>query len=304
MNALVLVAARGLFTVYTITVILIDIAYNVYTTNSASWLKYLTNWNYVMVAFYFTTAFVVTGSEVLSLRKQKSLGMLTGFAAESNYALNDVDGSNNDSEKTGANHISIVGGKLQEEYASYTNFSRRRRLRRLQHVTPRDVTCGFKLVWVLHNIAITMTATIVAGYWTVIHDYNKKLSTDLDSYLKIDSHGINLVLLLLDLFLNKIPFRVLHFIHPLLLACTYIIFHIAYWAITDDTIYMATDWKDAPGITVLSLCGFLLVIFVFHFILYLLHSTIVQSDCRTKIGFFMVCIAILFVTMAILTFVI
>lgn len=294
-----LVAARAIFTLYTISVILIDIAYNVHTTNSASWLKYLTNWNYILVVFYFATAFVITGSEVLSLRKQKSLGMLSGFVADSDYTLNDING-NVDTGKVGVR--TIVGGKLQEEYASYSSFSRRRRLRRLQHVTPRDVTCSFKLVWVLHNIAITMTATIVAGYWTVIHDYNEELAMDLDTFLKIDSHGINLVLLLIDFFLHKIPFRILHFIHPFLLACIYVIFHIIYWSVTEDTIYTATDWKNAPGFTVLSLVGFLLVIFIFHFILYLLYCSIVQSDCKTKIGFFMVLLALLFVTLAILTF--
>lgn len=294
-----LVAVRALFTLYTVSVILIDIAYNVNTTNSASWLKYLTNWNYFMVVCYFATAFVVTGSEVLSLRKQKSLGMLSGFA-DSDHMLNDVN-KIKDLEQNGR---SIISGKLKEEYASYSSFSRRRKLRRLQHVAPRDMTCSFKLVWVLHNVAITMTATIVAGYWTVVHDYSRELSMDLDTFLTIDSHGINLLLLILDFFVNKIPFRVLHFIHPFLLACIYVVFHIVYWATTDDIVYAATDWKNEPAITVLSLVGFLLVIFVFHFILYLLYCTVIQSDCKTKIGFFMVLLVLLFVTLAILTFVI
>ena len=135
-----------------------------------------------------------------------------------------------------------------------------------------ELSVGLKIFWVFYNTAITICTVVVIMYWALLHDYDKKLSVDLDSYLTIDRHGVNLLLLLVDFFLHKIPFRILHFTFPFAVGVLYAIFNVSYWAGTENIIYSKFDWNQEPEQAAGFMVGLIVSIIFVHFILYWVHK--------------------------------
>ena len=70
----------------------------------------------------------------------------------------------------------------------------------------------------------------------------------LRTFLLIDRHGINLVFMIVDFLLNRIPVRLLHFVYTTLFLGFYLAYNSIYWATTGDLIYgKILDYGSSPG---------------------------------------------------------
>jgi len=157
-------------------------------------------------------------------------------------------------------------------------------------------------MWVLRNIIPSCTVASIVLYWFFIHDYSKEFQVDLSGYVVLDFHGINLLLILIDLSISRIPVRLLHFFHPLIFSIVYIVFNYAFETLTGENVYASIDWQLAPlrsiGIAAMVVCLVLLA----YVALFLLHCCTNYVESKTKIGFFIVLISLIFLLFLTLTF--
>lgn len=144
----------------------------------------------------------------------------------------------------------------------------------------------FKILWLLSSISLTICSLVVIFYWTVLHDFNTPLELNLQSYLLIDRHGINLFLLVVEFFLHIVPIQILHFIYPFGFGLLYAIFNITYFFITGDGVYEFVDWRDNLGPTIGTFIGTMVFIIIMHvvlFFIYLAKSRCANSHSRNVI---------------------
>ena len=102
-------------------------------------------------------------------------------------------------------------------------------------------------------MSIVFVATFAAalatdlGFWILLSGTFS--SSTLSNPLNIHEHAINYVLLLIDLFVNDIPIRMLHFIYPVGYGLTYTIFTVILWAAgrTAPVYRGVLDWERFPG---------------------------------------------------------
>ena len=116
-------------------------------------------------------------------------------------------------------------------------------------------------------------------YWALLSSY-QPLHVIANPF-NIHSHAINYVLLLIDLFLNDIPIRFLHFIYPVGYGVVYVIFTVILWA-SDfvSAVYPVLNWEQNPSIAAMWSLITVLVLFpvlhAFHFGLYHLRAWIAR----------------------------
>ncbi len=101
-----------------------------------------------------------------------------------------------------------------------------------------DISCSLKVHWFLHNLAANHCTFITLAFWVMLAPSRKGgFPPSMRTYLVIDRHGINLLLLIIDFLVNKIPFRVLHCVYPSIFIGLYFIYNAIYWAITQKLVY-------------------------------------------------------------------
>jgi len=105
-----------------------------------------------------------------------------------------------------------------------------------------------KISWLLYTIMITTTFIITIGYYTTVDpDFD-----DFDVYA-LHIHGINLIIVIVDLVMARIPVMLLHFYAPMVYSLVYLVFTGVYTASggTDhkgrDYIYAPLDYQNELG---------------------------------------------------------
>jgi len=271
--------------------------------NPYRWPAYFENWIYLLLTLYFTVGFLVTGSELMTLQK---------IEQDPSYGLADSDMTLNKVSSIGMADQDIVIGSNDNnknqhgKYVSYSGFARRNHRKQLkrshQQLQMPSINGGCKVMWVLRNIIPSCTVASIVLYWFFIHDYSKEFQVDLSGYVVLDFHGINLLLILIDLSISRIPVRLLHFFHPLIFSIVYIVFNYAFETLTGENVYASIDWQLAPlpsiGIAAMVVCLVLLA----YVALFLLHCCTNYVESKTKIGFFIVLISLIFLLFLTLTF--
>lgn len=112
-----------------------------------------------------------------------------------------------------------------------------------------NISWCVKIVWFLYISGATMAVMVTVGFWLIVYDGDEG---DVD-VASVHVHGINLVLVLVDLFLSRIPYQLLHFMYPSFIAAAYIAFTGVYFAAGgrgvdgDEHIYDALQYGDSPG---------------------------------------------------------
>uniref|UniRef100_T1IT61 Uncharacterized protein n=1 Tax=Strigamia maritima TaxID=126957 RepID=T1IT61_STRMM len=124
-----------------------------------------------------------------------------------------------------------------------------------------------KISWVFTNLSTSTSILITAVYWIFL--YPDGTST-LD-YGNIQIHAINSVVIVLDLIIISIPFRLFHFYQPLLFGLSYLIFNLIYWIITNEVIYSILDWQK---VTKSSIFVIVMLFFgiLFHLLAFILNE--------------------------------
>lgn len=142
---------------------------------------------------------------------------------------------------------------------------------RLQRSVPEFDPCRLKLesperlYWFLYVITTNIAIGVTVSYWLTV--YNPKMH-QLDP-LNIMMHVCNSVLMVIDLFVTSIPFRLRNFWWCLSVVVLYLIFSLIYYVAGGldrngyHYIYKILDWKR-PARTLLVCAGGLTFVTVLH----------------------------------------
>ena len=121
--------------------------------------------------------------------------------------------------------------------------------------------------WILFNITISNAPLVTVIYWAVLFP---SISADAKgNAMDIMIHGANSSLILVELLVNAIPVRILHFYHPMLYAVCYLIFSTIYWAVDHSNVIYEyiLDWNH-PINTVIAAASILVYFVLIHFVFY------------------------------------
>lgn len=123
----------------------------------------------------------------------------------------------------------------------------------------------YPVYWLLNVVATPVAFTITVIYWSLIYNA-EHASLDAMNFLV---HGVNSLLMLLDLLVVAHPVKIFHFLYPLALSLIYAIFTYVYFISgglsKDGTryIYPIIKW-DKPGTTTLVCLGVMVFLIVLH----------------------------------------
>ena len=148
----------------------------------------------------------------------------------------------------------------------------------------------FQLCWLLYEILFVAAILVSLAYVSAIFPKLKDSQWQYHgvSLADLSVHCINSILLLLEVFVCAYPVRLLHAIYPMLYACIYTVFSLAYWSCNTEqnVLYPGVlDWNH-PGLTAsfvaLLVCLIIPAFHIIHFILYhfrlFLYKKIYKED--------------------------
>ncbi|CAK8681548.1 unnamed protein product [Clavelina lepadiformis] len=144
----------------------------------------------------------------------------------------------------------------------------------------KDLRWFHKVVWLVFEAVISGALITDILFWGLL---SSRLSSQaLAHQFNIHEHVVAYLLLLIDLFINKIPLRFLHFPYTAGYGLTYAIFTlILHGAGVRSAVYPPLDWANSPGIAVLySLVASLIampVAHILHWGFYHLRAFIARS---------------------------
>ena len=211
----------------------------------SDWYASITSWNYLLVTLYFILSFGLSFTKVVLGRCGKSENV------EETIPINSASSST----KTHSPYTETNDDKLDPK-----------------SVPKKKLPKKLKFFWVLFNVAINICVLVVIGYWVLMHDYKKKRESKMELFLTLDKHGINLLLIVLDFTMHKIPTRLLHFVYPVFVVISYIFFSLIYWAITGENIYTFLQWNKNIGNTIGTSTVATLLVPVIQSLWYLFHK--------------------------------
>ena len=119
-----------------------------------------------------------------------------------------------------------------------------------------------KVHWFLYNLSLVTCTFVFFAFWLMLAPNRKGgYGPTLHSFLVIDRHGINWLLMIIDFVLNKIPVRLLHFVYTSLFLGLYMVYNSIYWATTGHLVYgKILDYGSNPGMVSGMAFGGMLVI--------------------------------------------
>ena len=150
-----------------------------------------------------------------------------------------------------------------------------------RHYQKKDsLPVKYKILWLLSLTSLTICSLIVIFYWTLLHDFKRKLKLNLRTYLLRDRHGISVFLLLVEFAISIIPVQILHFIYPLGFGVLYEIFNITYFFVTGDGIYPFIDWRNNTRQPIAAFVGALVAIIILHVVCFFIYQ--VKLKCGSS----------------------
>lgn len=99
-----------------------------------------------------------------------------------------------------------------------------------------------KLNWILHTVAFDIALLVTILYWTLLSNHWEKTA------VIVNNHALNSVSMILDLFVNNVPERLLHVIYSFMFAIMYITFVlILHVSGVNSSVYPVLNWSTSPG---------------------------------------------------------
>ena len=130
-----------------------------------------------------------------------------------------------------------------------------------------------KVQWILFTLGVDAAIAAFILHWTVT--YNGARITGVDA----NTHTVNCIVALIDIFFSGVPVRIFHFIYPVLFGGTYSVFTGIYHAANgtnaqgDPYIYNILDYDDSPGSATGWVLGVPLILApVLHLLVFGLYS--------------------------------
>ena len=195
------------------------------SNGETKWFIYLTNWSFTIL----TIAFILL--TFLSISKT--------YQAYRNKPHIDDYGTFETSVEAARNKEQIELPSRQER----------------QIIIPAPTPCKWyhQITWLICNIAFCAAVIVTIAYWL--------FQAKNVAFLDVVTHAFNTVFVLTELFLGRVPIRLLHFLYTLVYLTLYVIFSVIYWqsggynAKGKPYIYEILDYenKNAGVITALVL---------------------------------------------------
>ena len=157
-----------------------------------------------------------------------------------------------------------------------------------------------KVAWFLHNSATTLALMVAIGYWSLVYKCpnptaapptvpasaanNTSSPGSCTDGASIHVHGVDALLLLIDIFLSRVPVQLYHLLYPCAFTFAYVVLTLIYWGAGgtnlqhEHYIYSVLDYTTKKSSTLFAV---LLVIapIVFYIVIYLLALV---RDCLTR----------------------
>jgi len=104
-----------------------------------------------------------------------------------------------------------------------------------------------KIVFLFQSISFNISLTTCVLFWMMLAPTAKP--DYLQSPLNVHEHGITFLLLIIDVFVIRLPCRYLHFIYTILWALLYLVLTLILHATkVDSEVYSFLDWVNNPGL--------------------------------------------------------
>ncbi|KAH9524680.1 hypothetical protein Btru_027520 [Bulinus truncatus] len=103
------------------------------------------------------------------------------------------------------------------------------------------------LQWLLQNISNVSSVMVTIMFWTVVYTGNTQ------TFVSINSHILNSILVLVDIMISRAPVRIQHVYMPLVYNLIYVLFTMIYWLAGgtnqkgEPYIYKILDYSNTPG---------------------------------------------------------
>lgn len=134
--------------------------------------------------------------------------------------------------------------------------------------------------WVFYSIGNELALCVMILYWTFIYR-----GEDVDG-VNANTHLLNGVLSLVDMWISGLPINYLHVIYILVFSAVYSVFSGLYFIATGDSIYPVLDYGSNPGAAVgLYLALTFLLLPTVHFLVYLMYlgkQWVVYRACAVR----------------------
>ena len=138
-----------------------------------------------------------------------------------------------------------------------------------------------KICWLLYIMGAAAAIVVVVGFWSVIYDPNceplmspnSTVSCITIDVYSVHVHLINGILVILDLYLSRIPIQLLHIFYPAMFTLWWVIFSVVFFAAGGTNpfdggpyIYEVLDYGNSPALS----GGFAILIVISPFIGFIL----------------------------------
>ena len=126
-------------------------------------------------------------------------------------------------------------------------------------------------------MALSISTDVTVSYWAIIFDGS--LSEGLKGFLSIDRHGVNLIFIIIDFFLNRIPIRLLHFLYASFFMLAYKIFNVIYTISSNNPVYKKADWNNKPGVAADVFVTQIVALIFFH-VMWFFVDFLIKKCCK------------------------
>lgn len=103
-----------------------------------------------------------------------------------------------------------------------------------------------KVQWVLYNLSTGSAPIVTFLFWTIAYDGSGV------NFINCSTHGANAVAVFLDLWITRMPMRMMHMIHSVIFGLIYSAFSVIYWYLGgtnqygEPFIYKVLNYGESP----------------------------------------------------------
>ncbi|XP_077996199.1 protein rolling stone-like [Glandiceps talaboti] len=133
----------------------------------------------------------------------------------------------------------------------------------------------FKLSWFLFNISAVSALIITLVYWPAL----SSLDTDIPFALDFNVHGLNSIIIIIELVIASMPIRILHVVYVVIIGILYliltVILYYSGWKNPFDNkpyVYPFLDYSENPWLAALSIILIMIGIIFLQLILWLIFK--------------------------------
>jgi len=107
--------------------------------------------------------------------------------------------------------------------------------------------------WVLHGVTAPLTVMVTVLFWATYKPVADGGDSGdlLSNWTTWHTHGVNALLMLMDLALTRYPYHLKHFPAPLAFIVSYLLFNFAYWNETRVVVYPSLNYDKPVGAVIM-----------------------------------------------------